>query len=112
MQHKIAKYLFDINESILSIENYLGTKINYNEYLKNKILRRAVERELEIIGEALNNLKKLDKTISISYYKQIISLRNKIIHSYDNIDNTTIWGIVIKHLPVLKTEIQHLINTK
>jgi uncharacterized protein with HEPN domain len=112
MQHKIAKYLFDINESILSIELYLGDKRDFNDYNNNKLLRRAVERELEIIGEAINQLKKLDNLIEINYYKQIISLRNQKIHSYDTIDNETIWGIVIKHLPILKTEIQHLINTK
>ncbi len=112
MQHKIAKYLFDINECILSIETYLGGKRDFNDYANNKLLRRGIERELEIIGEALNQLKKLDDSIEISYFKQIISLRNQIIHSYDNIDNQTIWSIVVKHLPILKTEIQHLINKK
>lgn len=112
MEHKIAKYLFDINECILSIESYLRDKRDFNDYENNKLLRRAVERELEIIGEALNQLKKIDNSIEISYYKQIISLRNQIIHSYDNIDNETIWGIVVKYLPILKSEIQHLINTK
>jgi uncharacterized protein with HEPN domain len=112
MQHKIAKYLFDINESILSIENYIGNNKDFNVYENNKLLRRAVERELEIIGEALNNLKKIDNTIEINYFRQIISLRNQIIHSYDNIDNQTIWSIVIKHLPVLKSEIENLLNEK
>ncbi len=112
MQHKIAKQLFDIQESIFSIETYIGNVKDFYEYEKNKIIRRAVERELEIIGEALNNLKRTDSTIQISYFKQIISLRNQIIHSYDNIDNQTIWSIIIKHLPVLKTEIENLLNEK
>lgn len=112
MQHKIAKYLYDINESVLSIENYIGDHKDFNDYSNNKLVRRAVERELEIIGEALNQLKKIDNSIEISYFKQIISLRNQIIHSYDNIDNETIWAIVIKHLPLLKLEIENLINTK
>jgi len=112
MPHKSAKYLFDIMESIVSIENYLGENRDFVEYCKNKQLRRAVERELEIIGEALNNLKKLDDTVEITFYRQIIGLRNQIIHSYDNIDNETIWGILMKHLPTLKIEIENLINTK
>jgi uncharacterized protein with HEPN domain len=99
-------------ESIVSIENYLGENRDFVEYCKNKQLRRAVERELEIIGEALNNLKKLDDTVEITFYRQIIGLRNQIIHSYDNIDNETIWGILMKHLPTLKIEIENLINTK
>ena len=112
MPHKSSKYLFDIMESIVSIENYLGENRDFVEYCKNKQLRRAVERELEIIGEALNNLKKLDDTVEITFYRQIIGLRNQIIHSYDNIDNETIWGILMKHLPTLKIEIENLINTK
>ena len=107
MQLKSAKYLYDINECIVSIESYLGEKRDFNDYANNKLLRRAVERELEIIGEALNQLKKLDSSIEINYYKQIISLRNQIIHSYDNIDNETIWGIVVKHLPILKLEVEN-----
>jgi uncharacterized protein with HEPN domain len=99
-------------ESIVSIENYLGENRDFVEYSRNKQLRRAVERELEIIGEALNNLKKLDDTVEITFYRQIIGLRNQIIHSYDNIDNETIWGILMKHLPILKIEIENLINTK
>lgn len=110
MQHKIAKYLFDINESILSIESYLGSNKNFNDYSNNKLLRRGVERELEIIGEAINNLKKIDHSISISFQRQIISLRNQIIHSYDNIDDEMIWGIIINHLPILKIEIENLLN--
>ena len=110
MEHKTAKYLFDIFESIQSIEGYLGNNRDYNEYSKNKLLRRGIERELEIIGEALSSLKKLDNSIEISFYKQIIGLRNQIIHSYDNIDDEIIWGIVIRHLQKLKTEIENLLN--
>lgn len=110
MQHRIAKYLFDINESILSIESYLGSNKNFIYYSNNKLLRRGIERELEIIGEAINNLKKIDDSIDISFQRQIISLRNQIIHTYDNIDDEMIWGIIINHLPILKIEIENLLN--
>jgi uncharacterized protein with HEPN domain len=79
------------------------------ETSKNILLRRAVERELEIIGEAMNRISKLE-ALDIQYYKQIISLRNQIIHSYDNIDDATIWGIVVKHLPILKQEVEELLK--
>lgn len=52
MDHKIQKFLFDIATAMSSIENYLGDKRDFNVYKENKMLRRAVERELEIIGEA------------------------------------------------------------
>jgi uncharacterized protein with HEPN domain len=110
MQHKIAKYLFDIDDCIKAIEDSLGNDKNFNDYLNNRQLRRSIERELEIIGEAINKLKKLDENIEISFYKQIISLRNQIIHSYDNIDNETIWAIIIKHLPILKKEVEELLK--
>jgi uncharacterized protein with HEPN domain len=109
MEIEIQKYLFDINESILSIENYLGNKRDFNLYQGDKMLRRAIEREFEIIGEALNRIEKLDPTINISSKKQIISMRNRVIHGYDKIDNEIVWGIIVKHLPVLKTEIEKLL---
>lgn len=54
MELKIQKYLYDIIISINSIYEYLGEDKNFNKYKENKLLRRAVERELEIIGEASN----------------------------------------------------------
>jgi uncharacterized protein with HEPN domain len=66
MQRKIQKYLLDIKESIDSIYDYLGDKRDFNEYKSNKLLRRGVERELEIIGEATNRILKLDDKIEIS----------------------------------------------
>jgi uncharacterized protein with HEPN domain len=74
------------------------------------MLRRAVEREFEIIGEAMYRIEKLDPTIDISSKKQIISMRNRVIHGYDKIDNEIIWGTIIKHLPQLKVEISKLLK--
>jgi uncharacterized protein with HEPN domain len=60
MDNEIKKYLFDIKESVDSIENYLGEKRDFNVYKSDKMLRRAVEREFEIIGEAMNRIDKID----------------------------------------------------
>lgn len=106
---KILKYLFDINSSINSIDLHLNYKRNYQDYINNLTIQRAVERELEIIGEAINRTTKLDNNITISYSRLIVDLRNKIIHSYDNINNDVIWKIVIKDIPILKEEISQLI---
>ena len=110
MEIEIKKFLFDINDSISSIEIYLGEKRDFNVYLNNKMLRRAIEREFEIIGEALNKIEKLNSSIDISSKKQIISVRNRVIHGYDKIDNEIIWGIIVRHLPLLKKEIFDLLN--
>ena len=72
------------------------------------MLRRAIEREFEIIGEAMNRIEKLDATINISGKKQIVSLRNRVIHGYDKIDDEIIWGTIIRHLPALRIEIENL----
>ena len=104
------KFLFDIQESINSIENYLGEKRDFNVYMANKMLRRAVEREFEIIGEAMSRIEKLDPSLGISGKKQIISMRNRVIHGYDKIDDEIIWGTIVRHLPILKLEIGNLLK--
>lgn len=110
MDNEIKKYLFDIKESVDSIENYLGDKRDFNVYKSDKMLRRAVEREFEIIGEAMNRIDKIDSEIIISSKKQIISLRNRVIHGYDKIDDEIIWGTIVRHLPILKKEINNLMK--
>jgi uncharacterized protein with HEPN domain len=79
---------------------------------QSKTKRRAVERELEIIGEAVNRLLKLNSTIEISFARIIVDLRNKVIHSYDSIDNEIIWKVVMKDIPILKAEAVYLIELK
>lgn len=110
MDIEIKKYLFDIKESIDSIENYLGEKRDSNVYMADKMMRRAVEREFEIIGEAMSRIEKLDSTLEISAKRQIISMRNRVIHGYDKIDNEIIWGTIVRHLPTLKIEIENLLK--
>ena len=110
MQHRIFKFLFDINSSILSIEECLLIVKNLEEYKKNKIIRRAVERELEIIGEAISNLLKLDPSIEIEKARKIVNLRNLVIHAYDSVDDIIIYVIIVKDIPVLKKEISNLMN--
>jgi len=110
MELAIKKLLFDIHESIESIEKYLEDKRDFKLYLSNKMMRRAVEREFEIIGEALGRIEKLDTTLNISGKRQIISMRNRVIHGYDKIDNEIVWGIIMRHLPELKTEVDSLLK--
>jgi uncharacterized protein with HEPN domain len=110
MDIEIKKYLFDINESIDSIEKYLGDKHDFKIYLANKMLRRAVEREFEIIGEAMSRIERLDSKLEISGKKQIINMRNRVIHGYDKIDDEIVWGTIVRHLPTLKREITNLLE--
>ena len=110
MQLEIQKYLYDIKISIESIDEYLEKRRDFNEYKNNKLLRRGIERELEIIGEAANRILKLDSTIKLDNARRIVDLRNWVIHGYDKIDDVIIWGIVSKQLPLLKNQVEELLN--
>ncbi|MCK4345754.1 MAG: DUF86 domain-containing protein [Bacteroidales bacterium] len=110
MLDKVKKFLYDIQISITSIEEYLGKECDFNKYQSNKMLKRAVEREFEIIGEAMNRIDKLDSKINLSSKTQIIGMRNRVIHGYDKIDDGIIWGTIIRHLPGLKEEIKKLLE--
>lgn len=103
------KYLKDILDSIESIDEHLESRRIFSEYIQNKTKRRAVERELEIIGESMNKLLKINPIIQISFSRIIVDLRNKVIHAYDTIDNELIWKIIMKDIPVLKAEAEVLI---
>ena len=72
--------------------------------------KSAVERQLAIIGEALNNIRKLEPELTIENAVQIIGLRNRLIHAYDSTDDTVVWAIIKKYLPKLKEEIKHIIS--
>lgn len=104
------KLLLDIIESINSIDEHLEKERILENYLSNKTKRRAVQREIEIIGEAINKLLKLNPKISISYARVIVDLRNRVIHAYDSVDDIIIWKIVLKDLPILHQEATKLIN--
>jgi uncharacterized protein with HEPN domain len=74
--------------------------------------KRAVERNIEIIGEAMNRILKEDAEIIISNSRKIVDVRNRIIHGYDSVSDDVIWGIVIKHLPILQKEVEEMLGKK
>ena len=98
---------YDVLNAIIEIESFFNdTTKEFAKYQNDLRTKRAVERNVEIIGEALNRILKLDETIVISNSRKIVDTRNRIIHGYDTISDDVIWGIVIRHLPILRTEIQ------
>jgi uncharacterized protein with HEPN domain len=113
MDEKILKWLYDIKFAIEEVDNYFDEKErNFFEYKENVMLRRAVERDLEIVGEAINRIIKSDENFidQISNARSIVGLRNQVIHAYDNISDENIWSVLITHLPKLKKEIDDLIE--
>lgn len=113
MDEKILKWLYDIKFAIEEVDSYFDEKErNFFEYKENVMLKRAVERDLEIIGEAINRILKRDENFidQISNARSIVGLRNQVIHAYDNISNENIWSVLTTHLPKLKKEINELIE--
>ena len=112
MDERVMKYLIDIDNSIAEIESYFqNIPKEFNSYRQNTMLKRAVERNLEIIGEAVRRYSKETKPIhKITEAKSIISLRNLVIHAYDSVSDENIWAVLINHLPKLKSEIQDLMT--
>ena len=106
---KNKKYLSDILMAIELIEEFTNEINDFNQYEKDRKTQSAVERQLAIIGEALNHLKKLDSTIVIESGSQIIGFRNRLIHAYDSLDNSIIWAIINRHIKSLKIEVQNLV---
>ncbi|MCX2836806.1 DUF86 domain-containing protein [Salinimicrobium sp. MT39] len=92
------------------VQNFIADTPNFDSYQSDFKTQSAVERQLAIIGEALNKLRQLESDLSIKNDKQIIGLRNRLIHGYDSLDNSILWVIIRRHLPELKKEIQNLSN--
>jgi len=110
MNLEIQKWLYDILLSIQSINEFVGDVRVFEVYESDKKLRRAVEREITIIGEAVNRIKNTDSTFEISNARRIIDTRNRVAHAYDAVDDAMIWNIVINHLPNLKSEVEKLLS--
>lgn len=100
----------DISNSIELIETFTKDLKSFSEYQKDLKTKGAVERHLGIIGEAVNKFLKESTTNHLKNASQIISLRNRLIHSYDNVDDSIIWSIVTRHLRPLKDEINKKIE--
>lgn len=111
MDNNIKTWLFDILSSIKEIESYYeATPKIFEVYENDSKTKRAVERNIEIIGEAMNRILKEDAKIKISNSRKIVDVRNRIIHGYDAVSDDVIWGIVIKNLPVLQKEVENLLE--
>lgn len=110
MNNKYYQALLTIKASIENIDTYIGNPKNFDQYDNNLLVQQAVERNLEIIGEATKRLLEINISIAISNTRAIINTRNKISHGYDEIENPQIWGIIINHLPKLKIEVEKLLS--
>jgi len=111
MENRAKKLLFDVLTSGHSIREWCSGR-GFAEYEQDRQLRRAVEREFEIIGEALGRLLQTDPVLAarIDELYRIVSFRNRIIHGYDTIDDAAVWGVAEGDLPRLVAEVERLLQ--
>lgn len=109
MRLESRKLLFDIQQAVNKVIQFITGK-SFEDYESDDLLRSGVERQFEIIGEALNKLSKIDITVvsEINEHQRIISFRNILIHGYADIDNRLVWNIVETKLPTLLKDVNSL----
>jgi uncharacterized protein with HEPN domain len=111
MDNDIKTWLYDILNAINEIESYfIDSSKDFLVYQKDVRTKRAVERNIEIIGEAMSRILKKDESVQISNARKLVDVRNRIIHGYDSVSDEIIWSILIKHIPVLQLEAEQLLN--
>ncbi len=112
MRLEIKKYLLDILEATEDIVEYTSG-LEYADFVKSGLVQAAAERKFQIIGEALNRIKQLDDSIllDISEHRRIIAFRNIIVHGYNVIDSEIVWDAIKGHLPILKGEVEKLLDS-
>ena len=110
-QLEIRKYLFDIKEACELLLQFTAGK-TFSDYSTDPMLRSAVERQFEIIGEALSQAIRLDPDLPsrISNTGRIIAFRNRLIHAYSSIADEIVWGILEASLPTLYKEVTALMG--
>ncbi len=112
MNDSIRASLYDVQQAIVEIEGFFaGQPLLFAAYQADVRTRRATERNLEIIGEAVGRILKAAPAFQLSNARQIIATRNRIIHGYDTVSDEMVWSIVVRHLPPLKLEVAALLAT-
>ena len=111
MNIETRKNFVDVLQAAEEIQDFVRG-MDFRAYRKNPVTQRAVERDFEIIGEALNRIKYTDNELleKISEHHRIIGFRNILIHGYDIVDEAIVWQAVTKHLPLLINEVKEILS--
>ena len=111
MRPEIKTFLYDIQQACDALRDFISGK-TFEDYQADELLRAGVERKLMIVGEAINQILRLDPELAagISQSRQIVGFRNMLVHGYFAIEDETVWGIVKNDIPVLADEATQLLK--
>ena len=111
VNEEIITYLQDVLDAIEDVQScFDGYPNRYDVFEKDMMRKCVVERKVEIMGKAINRIKKTETTINIPNARALIDTRNRIIHAYDNVQPEFLWSLVIRHIPQLKKDIEQIIS--
>lgn len=110
MDKEIKVWLSDIERAISEIYQFLPDQKDFEAFQSDLKTKRAIERNIEIIGEAMNRILKVRPDFPIATARKIIDTRNRIIHGYDDVSDKIIWTIVVEYLSELQKEIEDLLG--
>ncbi len=110
MKPELRKYLEDIRAAIIEVDAYVDLSGGFNQYQVDRRSQIIAERLLIVIGEQVVRVLRSEPDIAITETVRITGFRNRIVHDYDQIDNATVYNILVRHLPILKNEVAVLLN--
>lgn len=111
MDEYIQTCLVDILNACEEVDGFFaGRPKKFDDFCTNTMLVRAVERNVEIMGEALNRIRKYDPDFVVPEARAIIETRNRVIHGYDSVTTDFLWSLVIRHIPALMTNVKELLQ--
>jgi uncharacterized protein with HEPN domain len=111
MRLEALKYLYDVQKACRLLSSFVAGK-TFEDYVADVLLRSGVERQLIIVGEALNRLMKIEGIMasSVTDARQIIAFRNILVHGYDVVQNNVVWEILENDLSALTREVDLLLE--
>jgi len=111
MDEFVVTCLLDIYNACVEVDTFFADNPKLYEAFRKDTLRiRAVERNVEIMGEAINRILKKDESFELPNARAIVQTRNRVIHGYDSVTTEFLWSLVIKHIPALKADVYELIK--
>lgn len=111
MDEYIEKHLVDVLNATIEVESFfVDTPKIFQKFQKDMLRQRAIERNVEIMGEAINRILKVNPNFELPNAKAIINTRNRVIHGYDSVTTEFLWSLVIKHIPALKKDVEKILN--